>query len=214
MPVLVFNFPLFVSDENAQQQQSFDLRTSRRPHSRNSCISALSAALEPDYFCIANRAGTDSYFFMNRLVSATSLAIACLLVLTGCATDDDPFPVHPAATTTGSEMPVAGAASPAQGKFERGVEVVVACTRELSALITFNSNSFIGSPFFWADRVSPLPYPSLSRHLYAEPVCHLCPKGALVSFSWITDLWFRPVLQLCIAVLALYGQCRSFNSLH
>ena len=66
----------------------------------------------PDYFGIASRAGADSYFSMNRLVSATSLAIATLLVLTGCATDDDPFPVHPAATTTDSEVPVAGAASP------------------------------------------------------------------------------------------------------
>ena len=50
---------------------------------------------------------------MNRLVGVSSLAIACLLVLTGCAADDDPFPVHPTATTTDSEMPVAGAASPA-----------------------------------------------------------------------------------------------------
>jgi hypothetical protein len=65
-----------------------------------------------DYFCIADRTGTDSYFFMNRLVSVTSLAIATLLVLTGCAMDDDPFPVHPAATTTDSEVPVAGAAGP------------------------------------------------------------------------------------------------------
>ena len=68
---------------------------------------------EPDYFSIANRADADSYFSMNRLVSATCLAIATLLVLIGCATDDDPFPVHPAATTTDSEMPVPGAASPA-----------------------------------------------------------------------------------------------------
>jgi hypothetical protein len=65
------------------------------------------------HFGIANRAGAGSYFFMNRLVSVTSLAIATLLVLTGCATDDDPFPVHPAATTADSEVPVAGAASPA-----------------------------------------------------------------------------------------------------
>jgi hypothetical protein len=55
--------------------------------------------------------------------------------------------------------------------------MVVACTRDLSALITFNANSFIGAPFVWADRVLPLPYPSLSRQLYAELVCHLCPKG-------------------------------------
>ena len=77
-------------------------------------------ALESDYFCIANRTGTDSYFFMNRLVSATSLAIASLLVLTGCATDNYPFPVHPAATTTDSEVPVAGAASPARESSNAG----------------------------------------------------------------------------------------------
>ncbi len=137
-----------------------------RPTERPICHQA---AREPDYFGIANRADADSYFSMNRLVSATSLAIATLLVLTGCATDDDPFPVHPAATTTDSEDASRGCSKPRTGKFERGVEVVVACTRELSALITFNSNSFIGSARFWPDRVSPLPYPSLSRHLYFEP---------------------------------------------
>ena len=70
--------------------------------------------------CIANRPGVDSYFFMNGLLSATSLAIATLLVLTGCATDDDPFPVHPAATTADSEAPVAGAASPARESSNAG----------------------------------------------------------------------------------------------
>ena len=150
----------------------------------------LGRGREPGYFGIANRAGADSYFSMNRLVSATSLAIATLLVLTGCATDDDPFPVHPAATTTDSEVPVAGAASPRKGKLERRVEVVVAYSRELSALITFDSISFIGSARFWPERFSPLSYPSLSRHLYFEPACHLCPKHALVSSSWITDYGF------------------------
>ena len=72
---------------------------------------------------------------MNRLVGATCLAIATLLVLTGCATDDDPFPVHPAATTTDSEVPDA-VQQARRGKLERGVEVVVACIRELSALIS------------------------------------------------------------------------------
>ena len=59
-------------------------------------------------------------FFMNCLVSATSLAIASLLVLTGCATDDDPFSVHPAATATDSEVPVAGAATPARESSNAG----------------------------------------------------------------------------------------------
>jgi uncharacterized lipoprotein YajG len=50
---------------------------------------------------------------MNRWVLAASLSLASLLLLSGCATDDDdPFPVHPAAAAD-SEAPVAGAATPA-----------------------------------------------------------------------------------------------------
>ena len=54
------------------------------------------------------------FFLMNRLVRAMSLAMVSLWVLTGCAADDDPFPVHPAATTTDAEAPVPGAARPAE----------------------------------------------------------------------------------------------------
>jgi hypothetical protein len=49
---------------------------------------------------------------MNRLAIAACLSIASLLVLTGCAMNDDPFPVHPAAAAD-SDAPVAGAATPA-----------------------------------------------------------------------------------------------------
>lgn len=48
---------------------------------------------------------------MNRLLNAASISLACLLWLTGCVTNDDPFPVHPA-TKTDSEAPVAGAETP------------------------------------------------------------------------------------------------------
>jgi len=49
---------------------------------------------------------------MNRLVLAASLSIAGLLLLTSCTSDDDPFPVHPAARTE-ADAPVAGAETPA-----------------------------------------------------------------------------------------------------
>jgi hypothetical protein len=114
VPVLVFNSLSVYERREAQQQQSLEPEDAAKttfPERLHICHSRQRR--EPDYFGIANRAGADSYFFMNRLVSATSLAIATLLVLTGCATDDDPFPVHPAATTTDSELPVAGAAIPA-----------------------------------------------------------------------------------------------------
>ena len=67
-----------------------------------------------NYFAIAIHTDADSYFFMNRLVNAASLFIASLLVLTGCAAEDDPFPVHSAAPTD-ADAQVAGAATPVPG---------------------------------------------------------------------------------------------------
>ncbi len=69
------------------------------------------AARGANYFGIATRTNPASYFFMNRLLCAAALAIASLLTLTGCATDEDPFVVHPAGTVD-SDASVAGAATP------------------------------------------------------------------------------------------------------
>jgi len=57
---------------------------------------------------------------MKRWVVAAFLPLAGLLLLSGCATDDDdPFPVHPAAAVD-SEAPVAGAATPARESSSAG----------------------------------------------------------------------------------------------
>ena len=68
---------------------------------------------------IAVRAGADSYFFMNRLAAVASLFVAGLLFLTGCASNDDPFLVHPPGTTDPGP-PVAGATTPPRGSSEGG----------------------------------------------------------------------------------------------
>jgi hypothetical protein len=72
------------------------------------------SALRQNHFDIAIRGNADSYFFMNPLAYAAALSVASLLLLTGCAGNDDPFTVHPAGTTTDADapVPVAGAATP------------------------------------------------------------------------------------------------------
>lgn len=49
---------------------------------------------------------------MKQMALAACLLTFGILCLTGCATDDEPFPVHGGAN---SDVPVAGAATPAPG---------------------------------------------------------------------------------------------------